>query len=435
MASSQAPSDADRMGTLLRRSALCAALATGLLAAAAGRGWAAGHTELALRLLDLPAHVPMAQLHAGGPTGLLGVARDGALWALSPTSAAPRRLADGLDPHTPLASGHGRVAARTVGGGLWVLDTASGNAQVQPDAGLAPQAGLLVLPLAVLGVVAAGHRLVRFEPAGDGRWQAVAGSAEALLPDARPLQVQLDGRGAHVVVLAGPDAQRYRHGVLGDAVEATRVLWLERHDLQVLRALSLPAPHVFEDIAPRLVALPGRPGTLGLLTVRSGPEGGQLALLTADSARSHQLQLAALGEPVGEFHRWLAPTTDGQHLVAVHTPHIGGVLHSYRLDGPRLLHRRLLADVSTHHIGARETDLAVWLQGQLLLPSQDGRTLLHLDPAHDWAEKDALPLPARVVQTTALADGTDGGTAWAGLLDDGRVLLAQWSATPPPGRR
>ncbi|MBT9486795.1 MAG: hypothetical protein IV093_04720 [Rubrivivax sp.] len=375
----------------------------------------------------------MAQLHAGGPTGLLGVTRDGGLWALAPAPAVPRRLAEGVDPQTPLASGHGRVAARTASGGLWVFDIAAGRARVLPDAGLAPHAGLLVLPLAVLGVVAAGHLLVRFEPAADGRWLAVARSSEALLPDARPLQADLDGRGdgGHIVVLAGPDAQRYRHGVLGDTVEATRILWLERHGLQVLRALDLPAPHVFEDIAPRPVALPGPPAAVGLLTVRSGPDGGQLALLSADPARPAHLHLAALGEPVGGFHRWLAPTTDGRHLLAVHTPHIGGVLHSYRLDGARLLRRRLLADISTHHIGARETDLAVWLQGQLLLPSQDGQALLHVNPARDWADEGALPLPARVVQATALSDGT----AWAGLLDDGRVVLARMSPVLPPSRR
>ena len=30
------------------------------------------------------------------------------------------RLADGLDPLTPRASGHGRIAARHADGGLWV---------------------------------------------------------------------------------------------------------------------------------------------------------------------------------------------------------------------------------------------------------------------------------------------------------------------------
>jgi hypothetical protein len=160
--------------------------------------------------------------------------------------------------------------------------------------------------------------------------------------------------------------------------------------------------------------------------VRAGPEGGQLALLSADPARRAHLQLEALGEPVGGFHRWLAPTTDGRQLVAVHTPHIGGVLHVYRQEGRALARRRLMADVSTHAIGSREVDLAVWLAGRLLLPSQDGRRLRLVNPGLDWADEGALPLPARVVQTTALPDGS----AWAGLLADGRVLLAQPSGAP-----
>jgi hypothetical protein len=421
------------MRALRRRAALLAGLATGLLGAAARRATASPPRELALRMVNLPPATPMARLHAGGSTGLLGVAPDGTLWALSPRGAEPRRLAAGLDPATPLASGHGRIAARTADGGLWVFEQASGLGRVQADAGLAPHAGLLVLPLAVLGVAAVGHRLVRFESASGGRWQAVARSQEALLPDARPLQADLDGRGdgGHIVVLAGPDAQRYRHGVLGDAVEATRVLWLERHGLEVLRSLELPPPHVFEDIAPRPVALPGRPGAMGLLTVRAGPEGGQLALLSASPARPGQLQLDALGEPVGGFHRWLAPTTDGRQFVAVHTPHIGGVLHVYRRDGPALARRRLMADVSTHAIGSRETDLAVWLQGRLLLPSQDGRMLRLVNPGQDWADEGGLALPARLVQATAMADDS----AWVGLLADGRVLLAQPGTAWAPGKR
>lgn len=421
------------MSSLRRRGTLFAGLAAGLLASATRHGWAAPPRVLAWRTVDLPVTAPMGQLHPGGPTGLLGVARDGGLWALSPRQAEPRRLASGLDPATPLASAHGRIAGRTLDGGLWVQDTPLGPGQVQRDAGLAPHAGLLNLRLAVLGVAADGHRLLRFERTGGGRWQAVARSAEALLPDARPLQVDLEGRGdgGHVVALAGPDAQRYRHGVLGDTVEATRVLWLERHSLDPLRVLELPAPHVIEDIAPRPVALPGRAGAIGLLTVRAGPDGGQLALLSADPERPAQLRLEALGDPVGGFHRWLAPTTDGRQLVAVHTPHIGGVLHVYRQDGQALTRRRLRSDVSTHAIGSRETDLAVWLQGRLLLPSQDGMDVHVVHPAQDWADEGTLALPARVVQAIALADAP----AWVGLLVDGRVMLATPVAGAATGQR
>jgi hypothetical protein len=291
-------------------------------------------------------------------------------------------------------------------------------------------AGLLVLPLAVIGVVAGGAsdvappgpRLARFETDGSLGWREVARSVDVVLPDARPLQVDLDGRGdgGHVVVLAGPDASRYAHGVLGDAIEATRVLWLERHGLHVLRALDLPPPHVFEDIAPRPVRLPGAPATAGLLSVRSGPEGGQLALVSIDPARPQGLRLTALGDTVGGFHRWLAPSTNGRHLTAVHTPHIGGVLHVYRVEGQRLSRRRLATDVSTHRIGTREIDLSAWVGERLVLPSQDGRRLRVFDPGAEWAERGGLPLPARVAQTTALGDGS----ALAVLLDDGRVMVA-----------
>jgi hypothetical protein len=382
----------------------------------------------------VPAGQAMRQLCAGGPSGLLGVSAGGGLWALSPTGQAAHRIAQGLDETTPLAVGHGRIAARTAGGGLWVHE--GGAAVTAVATGLAPHAGLLVLPLAVVAVaagdaLAAGppaHWLVRLEPDAGGRWREVARSHDAVLPDARPLQVDLDGRGdgGHVAVLAGPDASRYTHGVLGDAVEATRLLWLERHGLTLLRALDLPAPYVFEDIAPRPVRLPGRPGGSGLLTVRSGPDGGQLALVAADPARPQGLHLAALGEGVGGFHRWLAPTTDGRQMAAVHTPHLAGVLHSYEVDGQRLVRRRRAGDVSTHHIGSRELDLAVWLHGLLVLPSQDGLTLQVLDPAADWVERSRLRLPARLVMAVALA----GAPAMAALLDDGRVLLVRPATGP-----
>ncbi len=380
----------------------------------------------------------MRRVHAGGPSGLLGIGASGSVWALSSTGQAPQRLATGLDPASRIATGHGRIAARTARGGLWVWE--DGRARMLPSAGLAPHAGLLVLPLAVVAVVSRGaaegaagqHQLARFEPATGGQWREVSRSQDAVLPDARPVQVDLDGRGdgGHIAVLAGPDDRRYAHGVLGDGTEATRVLWLERHGLQTLRSLTLPAPHVFEDIELRPVQVPAQAPNAplaplareaaGLLTVRSGPDGGQLALVTADPAQPQGLRVAALGDTVGGFHRWLAPSTQGRHLVAVHTPHIGGVLHVYRLDGQGLSRRRLVADVSTHAIGSRETDLAAWVQGRLVLPSQEGRLLRVLDPSLDWAELFTVGLPGRATLTAALADGS----GVAVLLADGQVVRA-----------
>jgi len=361
---------------------------------------------------------PLRQIHAAGPSGLLAVGVSGALWALSLDGGAPRRMADGLDPGAPLASGHGRIAARSRDGRLWVWER--GVSRVGSRGDLATHAGLLILPLAVIGVVIDGpvHRVVRLEPDAGLAWREVARSADAVLPDARPLQADLDGRGdgGHVVVLAGPDSRRYDHAVLGDGIEATRLLWLERHGLEVLRELTLAAPHVFEDIGPRRVTLTA--GT-GLLTIRSGPDGGQLALVGADPARGDRLRVLALGDAVGGRHRWLAPTTDGSRLMAVHTPHIGGVLHEYSLVGQKLSRRSVVGDVSTHRVGSRELDLAAWRGALLALPSQDGRRLRVFDGAAGWAERAAIQLPGRVAMSAALQD-RDG---LAILLDDGQAVL------------
>jgi hypothetical protein len=383
--------------------------------------WSASARQPGLNLLAAPE--AMAQVAAGGPTGVLAVGRSGALFALAQASNRALRLADGIDPDTPLAVGHGRIAARRMDGALWVGE--AGGAGVSRAQALAPAAGLLVLPLAVIGVEAAGgqHRVVRLEPGGAGAWSRVARSAIDVLPDARPLQTDLDGAGdgGHLVVLAGPDAERYRHGVLGDAIEATRVALLERHSLTVLRELALDAPHVFEDIAPRRVRLGSRDG---LLTVQSGPLGAQLALVDADPAAPASLRVAALGPALGTVNRWLSPTTDGRHWLAVHTPHIGGVLHEYRHEGGRLHASRIRDGVSNHPIGARQLDLAAWQGQQLLIPVQDRQRMVLLDGRAGWQRVREWQLPSRVAATASL--GASGGIAM--LHEDGSLSLVRPSA-------
>ncbi len=399
---------------LSRRSTLALGVSAGLLACGGLRVIGAQGDSLA------PVRAEGIQrIDAGGPTGLLGLDASGALWALSLSGIAPLRIAGSLDAHTPVAAAEGRIAARTRDGALWVLD--QGKASASAPGVLAPHAGLLNLPLAVIGVLQDGpaYRLVRMEPSPRG-WQEVARSEATVLPDARPLQVDLDafGDGGQLTVFGGPDDRRYRHGVLGDGIEATRLLSLERHGLGVLREHVLPAPYVFEDIAPRPVRFDGRNG---LLTVRSGPGGAQLALLAADRADPARIELVALGEDLGSPRRWMAPTTDGRHLMAVHTPHVGGDLFAYTLEGHRLLRRRVVGDVSTHRIGTRELDMAAWVGSTLVLPSQDGLRLRLrlrlLSVSNGWQERASVALPAQVVMTVRLP----GVNALAVLMVGGAV--------------
>lgn len=376
-------------------------------------------------LLPLQAPEPMARLHVAGDGTLLGLAQGGVLWRREAT--AWRRLGAGLDPAAPLASGHGRVVGRSRDGGLWVFE--AGQVAVPRSPALAAQAGMLVLAFGVVAVAAAadgrGHA-VRLEPGSDG-WRETARSAEPLLPDARPLQFDPEGAGAddngQVVVFGSPDAERLRHGVLGDAVEPRTLLLLERHGLQAVARLELPAPWVFEDIAPRPIAWRGR---RALLTVRAGPQGAQLAVAALAGGDGSRFELAALGEPIGQRHRWLSPSTDGLRLWAVHTPHLGGVAQRYRADADRLIGEVVAQGVSNHAIGERELDVSAWAGDRWVVPTQDRRSLRRFDLGAGTPRHRDIALPQPVAELRRWPrqgkDGiavrlVDGSVAWLPVHD------------------
>lgn len=363
----------------------------------------------------------MARIAAGGPTSLLGLDRSGSLWALS-SSAEPLRLVEDLDVGVPLALGHGRIAARRKDGALWVRDTHGASVSDAPL--LAPWAGLLVLPQAIIGLTPHADQihLARWTPAADGAWRLAQRSALPVLPDARPFLADLDGRGdgGHIVVLAGPDGERYGHGVLGDAIEATRLVWLERQSLQVLREQRLETSEVWEDIAPRPVSLGA---VTGLIVVRAGPQGAQMVLLEADRSDSQALRVAAEGPVLGQRNRWMSPIiAPGRPWLAVHTPHIGGVLHAYVREGDQLRPQRLRDGLSNHRIGSRELNLAVWSDSDWLwLPDQSGQRLLALHARDRWKTHHEQAFKARIAATVSYA----AGRGLAVLLDDGQVYLGR----------
>ena len=399
----------------LRRRLLGAVAALGL-GLRLGRARAAAPSPLHA----LPAPEALAQLHPHPDGGWLAIGTSGRLWLLG-VGTPPRALAEGLDPATPLATGHGRIAARRADGRLWVGGSAGDGGE--SDVAVNRHAGLLVLPLAIIAIAgdAADARVLRLEPGAAGRWQVVARSQDTVLPDARPLQADLDGRGdgGHIVVLGGPDAQRYAHAVLGDGVEATRVLLLERHGLQPLRTLDLPAPQVLEDIAPR-------PWAGGLVSMLSDSQGARLVCIEVDAGNPAALKIAASGPPIGTRHRWMAASTDGQRLVAVHMPHLSGVLTAYRRSGDRLIGQALASGLSNHAIGTRELDVSAWHDGQFLVPDAASRRLRRFD-VDAARELEPIELPERLRQIAP-----DRGPGDLGLLgNDGRAWrLAVHAAGP-----
>jgi hypothetical protein len=247
------------------------------------------------------------------------------------------------------------------------------------------------------------------------------------LPDAR-LLVDEGGR----VLLLGDATTRYGHGVLGDAVEAGSVILVDTvpHP-QVATTIPLPGDTVVEGLSPIWADLTGDGEREIVVTVSDAERGAQIVVYSGEG------ELVAAGPAIGRGHRWrhqLAVAPFGPHgeleLADVLTPHLGGVVEFYRVEGDAL---RIVARVpgyTSHRIGSRNLDgaLAGDLDGdgrvELMLPDQGMTELGAVRRTPDGAQVMwSVPAGGRIGTNLAAASLTSGEIAVGIGREDGVLRL------------
>jgi hypothetical protein len=241
------------------------------------------------------------------------------------------------------------------------------------------------------------------------------------LPDGRVLS---DSQGS-LLVLSEPTSQ-YQHAVLGDNLEAKSISLINSQgETATINKITIPEGKVIEGIAPIWTDLNSDGQREILVTLSDDRYGAQLAVF------SEAGEIISLSEPIGSGYRWrhqvaAAPFgPEGEiEIVDVLTPHIGGVVEFFKMEGNELLMTAHFPGFTSHVIGSRNLDMAlaadVDADGhvELLLPSQQLSTLGAIQRTAVGAEIDfEIPLTGLLSTNIASVKFNDRTLAIAIGLD------------------
>ncbi|MHA1564523.1 MAG: FG-GAP repeat domain-containing protein [Alphaproteobacteria bacterium] len=284
---------------------------------------------------------------------------------------------------------------------------------------------------------------------GDGSWAAITLDAGSLrlspavapvsrhaappdaLPDSSPTWA---GGNIRLAWLVEP-TQRYRHGILGDGVEAAS-LRLQGPD-GARAELRLGRASVFEDLRVRIVDLNGDGQDEAVVVRTYLKTGASLAVYGLDDGRVIRL---AETPPIGLTHRWLNPAAvadfDGDgiaEIAFVETPHIGGTLRLFEFDGEELIQKYESFGFSNHAIGSRVQDMAAVIDwngdGILDLAIPDARrSALRIVTFADGqiSDLDNVQHPVQITSAVRAADlNGDGRAELIYALANNKLVVVQ----------
>lgn len=251
----------------------------------------------------------------------------------------------------------------------------------------------------------------------------------AALPDGR---VATGSRDITRAWLAEPTG-RYGHGVLGDAVEAGRLVIETRDGKQ--HTVELGNDAVFEDLSPRIADINGD-GRDEVLVVKSYLKRGS-ALAVIGEVRG-RYRIVGETPPLGRPNRWLDPagiadfTGDGRTSIAlVRQPHVIGQLELWQWQDGRLRKQAEMEGFSNHIIGTRAIAMSAVADfdgdgvADLALPSFDRNRLRIVSFAPEGKPREIadIALPAKAVANFALLARGSGKPLIALALADGSLMV------------
>jgi len=233
----------------------------------------------------------------------------------------------------------------------------------------------------------------------------------------------------------GGVTKRYDHGVLGDAMEASRLYIVDENNQQ--HVVELPPLQVFEDRYPRLADI-NNDSDAEAVVIRTDVNTG--AAIASYGIKNNKLTLYAVSKSIGLSHRWLNIIGvadfdgDGQtEIAAVVTPHIGGTLTLYRQSGQELQVVLEKHGFSNHKYGSRELRLSATYDFNndgvmdIAVPNTNRRSLVLLTlKGGIYGELTRIENPSEIKSGVYIFDiDKDDTTELVYLLDDKSLAVVR----------
>jgi len=236
------------------------------------------------------------------------------------------------------------------------------------------------------------------------------------LPDAQPSI----SPGGLVAVLGSPTGA-YPHGIMGDRLEAESIFILDPTAGEVRNITAVQS--VYEERG--VLWTTDAEGQDILVTVTSNQRNGSSIV----GYRADGIEIP--GTAIGTGFRWKhlvgaipLPSGHGRRIVAVKTPHIGGVVEVLEVAAGQLQLAAERSGYSTHDIGERNLGMVALVDvtgdgsAEILAPDQSKQHLVGLRIDGDEMEEVwSADLGARIISNIAIAGTGNGLAAIAGTAD------------------
>ncbi|NNC74530.1 MAG: hypothetical protein HKN93_03350 [Acidimicrobiia bacterium] len=245
---------------------------------------------------------------------------------------------------------------------------------------------------------------------GDLSLDRSAGTTSFEVDALRDSRVLVDDRD-RVLILTGP-TDSYGHGVLGDGIEASGWAIVDGGSTE---SVSLAGDDVIEGTSAIWVDIDGDGEREVIVTVSNSAVGAAVKAYSEDG------QLRYSGPPIGQGNRWrhqiaFADFGAGRpQLAIVTTPHIGGIVEFYDINGDGTMSADARkSEYTSHGIGSRNLDggLAGDFDGdgitELVVSTQDRMAMVGLiNQGGEILEAWRIDLESRrVANPTAAVAGT-----------------------------